>query len=304
MRRRIVGAVAAAVALWFVSVQAADKPQQHTFYVHVTDKSGAPIAGLGASDFGVIESGQARKVVRAAYGGVPMRVLFLVDTSESISKIINPFRAALQALIDGIPADDEIALVSLGRQMRIRAQPTLDRKKVKDEAGRIFSDGGGTVLLDGLLESYDRLLAKAEDRAGVIVVLTTDGPESSTATREEQYNKFVETIVGRGITVHAAIVGNTGSTSSQLPSASSGTQSVVAINLTDNTGGHLDSVAAATALPDKLAAIAGMVRAQQDRMKAWYQIDYVTDTPGPGHGLDVTASPFDAKLELSDRAPR
>jgi Mg-chelatase subunit ChlD len=304
MRKAFCGAAAAALLCVCAAGPVHAQGRQHTFYAHITDGAGAPIAGLSGTDFGIIEAGQVRRIVRAAYGGVPLRVLFLVDTSESISKFLNPMRAAAQALIDGIPSSDEISLVSLGRQMRIRAQPSMDHKKAKDEAARIFSEGGGTVLLDGLTEAYDRLLAKVEDRGGVIVILTTDGPESSTATREEQYNRFLQTVVQRGITVHAAIVGNMGNTSSQLPSASSGTQSVVAINLTGNTGGHLDSVAVPTALADKMTAIAGMIRAQQEKMKGWYQIDYLSDTPGPGQALDVTVSRIDAKVELSDRAPR
>ena len=297
-------AVAVLFLLLPASYASAQNTKQHTFYVHVVDDKGAPIPNLSPTDFGVIEAGTARKVVHAAYGGVPVRVLFLVDTSDAISKIIIPFRAAEQALIDGVPTEDEVALISLGRQMRIRAQPTVDRKKLKDTANSVFPDGGGTVLLDGMLESYDRLAAKVEDRSPVIVLLITDGPESSTATHEEQFNKFVQNIVGRGITVHAVQYGNTGATSSSAPSQSSGTQSVVAINLTQNTGGHLDSVAAATALPDKLAGIAAMIKAQQEKMRGWYQIDYASDTPGSGAGLDVTVSRLDAKFEVSEHPPR
>ena len=125
-------------------------------------------------------------------------VLLLVDSSDTITKIVTPLRAALQALIDGVPAEDEIALVTMGRQLRIRVQPTTDRKRLKDEAGRLFSDGGGTVLLDSLLEANDRILSKAVDRQAAIVILTTDGPESSSSTREEQFNKFVTDLGGQG----------------------------------------------------------------------------------------------------------
>jgi hypothetical protein len=305
MRRVFVRSAVAVLLLLLPSGRAsAQNSRQHTFYVHVVDDKGAPIPNLAPTDFGIIEAGTARKVVRAAYGGVPLRVLFLVDTSDAISKIIIPFRASEAALIDGLPPDDEIALVSLGRQMRIRVPPTVDRKKLKDTANSIFPDGGGTVLLDGMLEAYDRLAAKVEDRSTVIVLFITDGPESSTATHEEQFNKFVQNIVARGITVHAVQYGNTGATSSASPSRSSGTQSVVAINLTQNTGGHIDSVAAATSLPDKLAGIAAMIRAQQEKMRGWYQIDYASDTPGSGAGLDVTVSRMDAKFEVSEHPPR
>jgi len=276
----------------------------HTFYARITDKSGAPIKGLGPSDFGVIEGGIARKVVAATYGGLPLRILFLVDTSDAVSRIPNQLRAAMQAFIDGVPAEDEIALVTMGRQLRIRVQPTVDRKKLNDAARTIFADGGGTVLLDSLLEGYERVLQRAETRAPMIVFLTTDGPETSTSVREEEFNKFVAVLVGRGAVVHAVMLENTGAVSAATSSASSGTQSVVALNLTGNTGGRLEAVAAATALPDKLKATAQLIADRRRKMADWYQVDYTTNTVGPGHSIDVTASPFDAKIELSDTPPR
>jgi len=252
----------------------------------------------------VIEAGSARKVIAATYGGLPLRVLFLVDTSDAVSRIPNQLRAAMQAFIDGVPPEDEIALVTMGRQLRIRVQPTLDRKKLSDVARSIFADGGGTVLLDSLVEANDRVLMRAENRASAIVILTTDGAETSTAVREEGFNKLVEILVGRGTVVHAVMLENTGVNSVQQPSASAGTQSVAALNLTGNTGGNLETVAAATALADKMKATAQLLVTRRQKMSEWYQVDYTTSTIGPGRALDVTVSPLDAKVELSASPPR
>jgi len=296
----------AVVALVLVAAPAAALAQStlHTFYARITDKAGAPIKGLGPDDFGVIEAGSARKVIAATYGGLPLRVLFLVDTSDAVSRIPNQLRAAMQAFIDGVPPEDEIALVTMGRQLRIRVQPTLDRKKLSDVARSIFADGGGTVLLDSLVEANDRVLMRAENRASAIVILTTDGAETSTAVREEGFNKLVEILVGRGTVVHAVMLENTGVNSVQQPSASAGTQSVAALNLTGNTGGNLETVAAATALADKMKATAQLLVTRRQKMSEWYQVDYTTSTIGPGRALDVTVSPLDAKVELSASPPR
>jgi hypothetical protein len=305
MRRPLLGS-AAALLLVLVSSQASAQARLHTFYAHVTDASGAPIKDLTATDFGLIEAGKARKVSRAVFGGGAARVLLLVDSSDAISKVINPWRAGLQAFIDAAPDGDEMALVTIGRQMRIRVPPTMDRKKLKDEAGRLFSDGGGTVLLDSLTEANDRLLAKAEDRIPILVIMTTDGAEMSTATREDEFNKFMFNLIGRGALVHAVILGNGGTGTTNLiggSSATEGLQSVIVLNLTENTGGHLESVSAATALSDKLKGLGQLIAATEDTLKGWYRIDYTTETVGPGRGLDVTVSRGDAKIELSNQPP-
>jgi hypothetical protein len=315
MRRLVSGAALAVLFLVCASpAHVLAQTRAHTFYARVTDEAGKPLPALTATDFGIIEAGKARKVLRAAYGGVAPRILILTDTSDAISKVINPWRAGLTALINGIPDDDEIALASMGAHMRIRVQPgegknadaSATHKKAADEAKRVFSDGGGTVLLDGLREAYDRLLAKNDDRPAIIVLVTTDGPEISTSTREEEFNKLVVSLIARHTIVHALVLGNGGTGTTGLiggDTGSAGLQHVVASNLTLNTGGTLETVAVATALADKMSAIASSIRAQQDKLKDWYQIDYASDTPGAGQNLDVTISRMDAKFELSDKVP-
>src|SRR5437762_1803943 len=78
-----------------------------------------------------------------------------------------------------LPPEHEVMLISTGLQLRVRVQPTLDRKKLKDAAAGLFTDGGGTALMDSVLETDDRFLKKAEERWPVFVILTTDGREVS-----------------------------------------------------------------------------------------------------------------------------
>ena len=304
--RRGVRAGLAVVVLLGLPASGMAQSKLHTFYVRVTDAAGAPVTGLGPTDFGLIEAGSVRKVVGVALGGTQSRIVFLVDSSDAISKVINPWRAGMQAFLDNAPASDEITFVTMGRQLRIRVQPTMDRKKLKDEAGRVFSDGGGTVLLDALDEANDRLLVKAENRSPIIVILTTDGSETSTSVREEGFNKLLAALMARGAVVHAVVLGNGGTGSTGIvgaDSATAGLQGVIALNLTGNTGGHLDSVNGATALADKLKGIAQLIAAEHEALKTWYQVDYITDTVGPAHGLDVTVS-NGGKVELSQTPPK
>ncbi|HEX4346565.1 MAG TPA: hypothetical protein VHZ73_03290, partial [Vicinamibacterales bacterium] len=62
-------------------------------------------------------------------------------------------------------------------------------------------------------------------------------------------------------------------------------------------------VATATSLADKLKTVGQSIAAMQDSMKGWYQIDYASDTAGPGRGLDMTVSRPEAKIQLSNQPP-
>src|SRR5258708_5539090 len=65
--------------------------------------------------------------VGAQRGPGPVRIVLLVDSSTSVSTMVPQFRAGLNAFLDALPGDPEIALVSTGGQIRIRVPLTTDR---------------------------------------------------------------------------------------------------------------------------------------------------------------------------------
>jgi hypothetical protein len=319
MKKWIVSSAVAALLLVPIGLTA-QKAQMQSVFAHVLNSGAEPIKDLSAADFVVSQGSTPAKVVRATYGGDPERIILLVDTSEAMSnKVINPLRAGLQTLIDGIPVEDDILLATMGRQLRLRQQPgekrtpeqaAADRKKVKDSANGFFSDGGGTVLLDSLDEINNRFIAKNDDRQFVVVIVTTEGPESSSSTHEEEFNKLVGALVGREVTVHVVLLSDSTSTigsgiGSANPSVgtSAGVQTIVAMNLTANTGGYLKTINTATALPDTLREVSARIRADHDALKDWYQVDYSTTTAGSRQVIDVEVQRPDVKVELSSGRP-
>ena len=66
----------------------------------------------------------------------------------------------------------------------------------------LFGDGGGNVLLDGLLESWSRYLRNAENRWPVFVTIATDGPDNS-GGRDNQFETFIREIQRAAATAHA-----------------------------------------------------------------------------------------------------
>jgi Mg-chelatase subunit ChlD len=172
-------------------------------YVKVTDPAGAPVLGLGPGDFEVKEDNAVRPVTAAGMATNPMRIMLLVDTGDGTSAALNHIRAGLLAFLDAVPPDAEVMLISTGRQVRVRIQPTTDRKKLKDVAGGLFSDGGATPLIDALLEMDDRFVRKTEDRWPVFVIITGDGAESSALAHEKAFDAWLQDLPGRGISAHA-----------------------------------------------------------------------------------------------------
>jgi hypothetical protein len=185
-------------------------------------------------------------------GGV-MRIILLVDSSSTIATMLPQFRGGLNAFLDELPGEPEIALISTGGQLRIRQAPTSDRAKVRAAASSFTSDGGGNAFLDSLLEADKRFLQTAPDRRPVFVILTTDPGATMGELRADPFNRFVKDFVGRGGRAHAVIV----------QGVNTGVTSRLAENLTQNTGGFLETIGIANAIPKMMKEVAVYVAADQ-----------------------------------------
>ena len=293
MMTRPVPLVFALVLLGAVASAQSKKPgAMHVrhIYVSVTDAKGAPVEGLTAADFTVGEGGQPRVVSKAGPAKDPMRIALMLDTSDAAAIALTNMRAGAAAFLDALPPEDEVILITTGRQMRVRVPPTTDRKKLKDAAAGLFTDGAGTVLMDGLLEIDERFFKKADDRWPVLVIFTSDGTEASTGSREKEFNKWVTLLGPRGITVHAMVV--------KTPNGS-GMPEVVAQNLTRNTGGRYDVMNTTTALPEKMKALGETLALNHRNMTNWYAVDIQTDGTDSAP-IDVAVPREGVRLQISN----
>ena len=163
-------------------------------------------ASMAAAKMQPRHVGVARVVTHAAAATDPMRIALFLDTSDAASPALTHMRAAAVGFLDALPPEDEVLIVTTGRQARVRVPPTTDRRKLKETAGGLVTDGAGTVLMDGLLEIDDRFFKKANDRWPVFVIFTSDGTESSAGGHEKEFNEWAVALGARGATVHAFVL--------------------------------------------------------------------------------------------------
>jgi hypothetical protein len=187
--------------------------------------------------------------------GGQMRIVLLVDSSSAMSSMLTDFRAALHNFLDALPEDPqpEIVIVTTGRQLRVRAGPTVDRAKLQAAASGFAPDGGGNAFLDSLLEADQRFLKNAPDRRSVFVILTTDAGATLGDARIDIYNRFVDDFLARGGRAHAIVIRG----------VNSGVTTQIAENLTRNTGGFCETVGISNAAPKLMKSLAEYVAAEQ-----------------------------------------
>lgn len=287
MRLHACALIAVAGLVGAPDISRAQIPKQ--VFVTVTTVSGSPVVDLSPEDFTVREGSLSRKVTHAGLANDTMRIALVVDSSENVGQLLNQFRPGLQSFLDALPEPTEVGLLTIGRQARMRVPPTADRKKLSDAFKGFFSDGGGSAALDGVIEGYDRILKKAENRWPLIVLVTTDGAAAG-STREDEFERFLKMLQPTGVVAHAIVIALRGN----------GMPTVVAMDLTQATGGSYQVIAAATALPDRLKALGERIASAHRQAASQYRIEYLSESK-EAQSVEVGVERLGLRMSVSDR---
>ena len=129
-RARIAGVVLSVVlvvgpGLAGVSLRA-QQPQQA--WVRVADLTGAPITGLSADAFTIVEDGAKCRTLKAEPIEWPIKLTVMVDNAGKSSDYLLNMRNGLRGLFKEVPGDTETSLLTLAPQPRWRRD--------RDERGR------------------------------------------------------------------------------------------------------------------------------------------------------------------------
>ena len=259
---------------WPWAVQAADRQ----LFMSVMSQSGQPVLGLTGADVRLEQAGVECAVTSVKPDTDKMKIALMVDTSGPAANSVNPLRAGLRDFLDTLPPQHEVGLFTITGQTRRRVDFTTDRDEFRKEVANLFGESNtGAALLDGLLETWNRRFDD-EDPWPVFVLVIHDGPEASRSVQDREFNQFLAELVARGATVHAILVSTRGG----------GLQSQVSINLTRNTGGIYNAIAAATGLSRALTDLATAMGEHHNQVKDRYRVLYECDPADSADRITVS----------------
>ena len=257
-------------------------------YVEAMDATGMPIPDLTSADFTVIEDGMEATVVSAAIDNAPMRIALMADNGAIIQEMngINGMRSGLNAFIETLPLQHEIALFSIGRNIRRRVEFTTDRDELKDGVVSIdHTPRSNTILLDGIKETWEE---EFDDDVTypVFVVLLTDSEEGSRSYNDEEYNALIDTLINNGITVHTVMLSRRGLSARQRCSRC---VADYAPTLTQYGGGLYEEISRPVEYSQALTTIATRMGEHFDQISNRYRVVYEKSAP-PGAQLSIRVS--------------
>jgi hypothetical protein len=241
-----------------ISVASVNAQQQITFFLSATSLTGEPVADLKPEDVAVAEDGKPASILKMAPVNWPIKVTVLVDNGFETGQILSQYRSGLKAFLGGLPSGVEVSVLTLAPQPRWLIRPTSDVEQLQKSVDRLVPEqSSSSRMVEGLIEVANRI--EQENRKQVVyfpvvVVLSTTGPEGSTA-REAEVDKMARQLQTYPARVHVIMLSAT-ATQGSLTGAR---QVHVGKSVADLTGGRYEGIAAATRIPSLLGEFAEMI---------------------------------------------
>jgi VWFA-related protein len=147
-----------------------------------TDRDGHP-ATVTADDLAVFDNGTRQQVAVFAEGDrVPLSITLLVDSSQSMhGGLLDRARAAAIALIDQLPAESLVEVVSFSDHAAVRYPLGADHRQAA-VALDALAPRGATALYEAVLVAIRNQERVNRDRRGryrEVIVLLTDGENTA-----------------------------------------------------------------------------------------------------------------------------
>ena len=156
--------------------------------VTVKDAAGAPIGGLEAENFSVLDNGEPREIrVFEPRTDRPLSIVMLVDASLSTGIQLEYEKAsgkrfAANLFGDGSHPDDRMAVMKFSEGVDLLADFTRSEKTIGRGLDRLKAQTG-TSLYDGVLLASEEL----EQRSGRhVIILITDGGDTTSYSTYRQ----------------------------------------------------------------------------------------------------------------------
>ena len=172
---------ASAISLLSASGMIAAVPQQSMFrgrvdlvpvYASVTS-GGDLVRGLSAKDFGLLDNDVPQQIDDLSSERVPIDVTLLIDTSSSVIRSLDVFRADVVRIANLLQPEEQVRLLTFDSRVRQITPMQAPTVRLPVDAIRLGDD---TSLNDGVLFALAR--ARRPDRRHLVFVFT-DGRDTS-----------------------------------------------------------------------------------------------------------------------------
>jgi hypothetical protein len=248
MRSTLLVAVALVLCITAHEVRA---QQQFQIYASVADASGNSVTSLEPTDLRVMEGGVEAKILKVEPVNWPVKVQLLLDNGIGLgSGNLQILKDGVKGLIEALPDNLEVTIVTTAPQPRFLVRPTTDKAMMIDGLSRLAPDSGAGRFVESMNEATQRIEKDKTDHFPVIIMAGTSSGDTNVMDRDVK--RIFERIQKKPTTVHVVLLNSTSS-------SGGANQTQVGMAITEMTRGRYESIAAATRLSTLLPEIGKQV---------------------------------------------
>ena len=153
----------------------AQTPQVFQFFVSASDAAGAPVTDLRPEDVVMSENGVRQQVVKVEPLAIPMKLTIAVDNGLDSADALAHYRSGLTGLVEALPPDVEITLITTAPQPRTVVRPTTNRTQILRGVNGFAPEQARPRFSDALVEYSERLQHEPKDRNAAVPAGAADG---------------------------------------------------------------------------------------------------------------------------------
>jgi hypothetical protein len=241
-----------------VATVVAQAPQVFEFFVGAADATGKPVTDLRPEDVVMSENGVRQQVVKVERQPVPIKVTIAIDNSQDSAEALSHYRAGLAGLVEGLPRDLEVTVITTAPQPRMVVRPTTDRTQILRAINGFAPEQGRPRFTEALVEFSQRLEREARDRriapyVPVLIMLSTTAVEQN-SYQPAEIAKAANFLVARRARVNVIVMSTRTGQATSPETINASLQGVIAMPIVKATNGRYESLAAssrlATLLPE------------------------------------------------------
>jgi hypothetical protein len=178
--------------------------RQLTLMATVTDPGGAEIATLNPEEVKISEDGVDGKTLKVEPVNTVPKVQILIDNGIGVgAENIGDLRNGVRALIEALPPNLEVTMVTTAPQPRFLERATTDRAKLIKAVDLLSPDSGAGRFAESLYEATDRIDKDKNGRYTIVAFGTLSG---DTNVRESDVKKTIERVSQRSTVVHVVLL--------------------------------------------------------------------------------------------------
>lgn len=241
----------------------------------VASTNGEPLATIEAKDVSITENGAPATIVKIEGFNRVSKVQVLVDNGVGVpSESIGDLRKGLAGLLEALPANVEVAVITTSPQPRFVERGTTDRAKLIKAVDLIAPDSGSGRFVESLAEATQRVEKDVNSVQTIITIGTTAGDLN---VRDADIKRIMERTGGGRLRIYTVLLaGRIGTTGGGVAQESVGEAAA------KNTGGRFERINVASRLTTLLPEIGA--DAAKTLGPATRQFRFTVDRPGGASG--------------------